>query len=263
MKTHFTSYIVLLCALAGAFFLNAGCAGSVAQAETVEPGASAMPLPGYTPIEEGPLEFADAASARAWMSHSPDSAKYAGGILPQMATDALDYCTRLLNSAHDRFIVVDKDRMKVVLFDRYGRPEAEYGMACALNYGTKHRRSDMRTPEGFFTVKKIQDSTDWLYTDDNGVTSPKKGQYGPRFIRLDTPVTSSIGIHGTCAPWSIGKRRSHGCIRLRNDDLLDLAARVEPGMAVIVSPSRRDMAVNHREGYDVESVSTLPDHHNS
>lgn len=211
-------------------------------------------------IEQEPepdLEFANAASARAYMRHSADSDKYAAGILPQMAGESLNYTTKLLNSKYDKFIIVDKGRMKVVLYDRYGRELKSYGMACAVNYGTKHKRSDMRTPEGFFSVKRIQNSTDWLYTDDNGVTSPKKGQYGPRFIRLDTPVTGSIGIHGTCAPWSIGGRRSHGCIRIKNEDILELAELVEPGMPVIVSPGKRDMAVNLQEGVTVEHVSTL------
>lgn len=206
---------------------------------------------------EPDLEFANAASARAYMRHSADSDKYASGILPQMADESLNYTTKLLNSKYDNFIIVDKGRMKVVLYDRYGREVKTYGMACAVNYGTKHKRSDMRTPEGFFSIKRIQNSTDWLYTDDNGVTSPKKGQYGPRFIRLDTPVTGSIGIHGTCAPWSIGGRRSHGCIRIKNEDILELSELVEPGMPVIVSPGKRDMAVNRQEGVTVEHVSTL------
>lgn len=276
MKTHYPysliiSGIILLIAAVGS------CLHAPVSAENIEPqplnidslvNQRYIPLPATVQataegqkneIEEPQpeLEFANAASARAYMRHSADSDKYAAGILPQMADESLDYTTKLLNSKYDSFIIVDKGRMKVVLYDRYGREKKTYGMACAVNYGTKHKRSDMRTPEGFFSVKRIQDSTDWLYTDDNGVTSPKKGQYGPRFIRLDTPVTGSIGIHGTCAPWSIGGRRSHGCIRIKNEDILELAELVEPGMPVIVSPGKRDMAVNREEGVKVEHVSTL------
>ena len=70
---------------------------------------------------EPDLEFANAASARAYMRHSADSDKYASGILPQMADESLNYTTKLLNSKYDNFIIVDKGRMKVVLYDRYGR----------------------------------------------------------------------------------------------------------------------------------------------
>jgi len=37
------------------------------------------------------------------------------------------------------------------------------------------------------------------------------------------------GIHGTNRPRSIGKAASHGCIRMRNQDVEDLFARVEVG----------------------------------
>ena len=41
-------------------------------------------------------------------------------------------------------------------------------------------------------------------------------------------------IHGTTQPWSIGKAVSSGCIRMMNDEVIDLFNRVEVGAAVIV-----------------------------
>ena len=41
-------------------------------------------------------------------------------------------------------------------------------------------------------------------------------------------------IHGTNAPWSIGRAVSSGCIRLRNEDVIDLYNRVKVGAKVIV-----------------------------
>ena len=41
-------------------------------------------------------------------------------------------------------------------------------------------------------------------------------------------------IHGTNAPWSIGSAVSSGCIRLRNEDVVDLYDRVNVGTRVIV-----------------------------
>lgn len=210
------------------------------------------------PVEDPELHFDSADEALAYMKESGHWEEYEKGILPQMAEDELDYATRLINNDHDGFVVVDKGRMKVIMFDKYGVEEAAFGMACAKNYGTKHKRSDLRTPEGFFSVKKIQNSTAWHYVDDDGVVSDKTGEYGPRFIRLNTPVTNSIGIHGTCAPWSIGGRRSHGCIRIANENIMKLVEMVDSGMPVIVTPGRRDMAVNKKEGYDIPSISTIP-----
>lgn len=41
-------------------------------------------------------------------------------------------------------------------------------------------------------------------------------------------------IHGTNAPWSIGSAVSSGCIRMRNEDVIDLYDRVPQGTKVIV-----------------------------
>ena len=44
-------------------------------------------------------------------------------------------------------------------------------------------------------------------------------------------------IHGTNEPWSIGHAVSSGCIRLLNQDIIDLYDRVPEGTRVIVLPS--------------------------
>lgn len=206
---------------------------------------------------EKPLNFASAKEALEYMKESDHWEEYSHGILPQMTEDALDYATKLLNSKHDGFIVVDKGRMKVIKFDKYGVELISFGMACAKNYGTKHKGWDCRTPEGFFSVKKVQNSESWHYVDENGVESPKTGEFGPRFIRLNTPITNSIGIHGTSAPWSIGGRRSHGCIRLNNENIMKLVEMVDSGMPVIITPGKKDMAVNRAEGYNIPAIKTV------
>ena len=42
-------------------------------------------------------------------------------------------------------------------------------------------------------------------------------------------------IHGTSQPWTIGTRVSSGCIRLTNEDVIDLYQRAKVGAKVIVS----------------------------
>jgi len=42
-------------------------------------------------------------------------------------------------------------------------------------------------------------------------------------------------IHGTNQPWSIGQAVSSGCIRMRNEDVIDLYERVGVGTKVVVS----------------------------
>lgn len=193
-----------------------------------------------------------------YMEESPDAEKYASGILYRMAEDSPEYTRKLLNSSYSHFIIVDKQAMELALFDRYGREELRYGIACGKNFGSKAKKGDCRTSEGFFSAEGIYDSTDWLYTDDNGRTSKKKGQFGPRFVRLKIPGTTAIGIHGTCAPGSIGRRASHGCIRVKNNNILELVKHVTVGMPIIVSPSDRDVKVNNNEGRYIAQVTINP-----
>lgn len=117
-------------------------------------------------------------------------------------------------------------------------------MACGKNYGHKRQKADCRTPEGFFRCGGVFNSTDWLYTNDYGVTSPVRGQFGPRFIR----VCPQIGIHGTGARYSIGRRCSHGCIRIQNENIMILHKYAEKGMPIIVNPGPNDAKANKKNG---------------
>ena len=237
--------------------IQTGVADSVIEVEeTLIPDTAVVIEEEIPPRVATNHKFATAEKAIEFMKNSGDWDKYSEGIIPQMAEDCLEYAQKLINSPYDRFIVVDKHRMYVILFDKYGREEKSYCMACAKNYGSKHKKADSRTPEGFFSAQGVYDSTDWLFRDDNGKLSRKRGQFGPRFIRLRTPVTSQIGIHGTCAPKSIGSRCSHGCIRITNEQILELVEFVEVGMPIIVSPSLKDTEVNKAEGYDIPWIST-------
>jgi lipoprotein-anchoring transpeptidase ErfK/SrfK len=47
--------------------------------------------------------------------------------------------------------------------------------------------------------------------------------------------SSAYRIHGTDAPWTIGTSVSKGCIRMYNQDVLDLYPRVSIGAIVMVT----------------------------
>ena len=189
--------------------------------------------------------------AMAFMRESSNWEEYKRGIIPTIAEQEPQYAMKLVASTHPYFVIVDKSSMYVILYNRVGVEQERYKMCCSKKYGTKHAKRDNRTPEGFFKAGLTHDSTDWLYTDDDGKTSKIKGQFGPRFIRVTNPVSSQIGIHGTCAPWSLGTRSSHGCIRIHNDNIMKLVEYVTPGTPIIINPGRKDKEVNDEEGYDV------------
>jgi lipoprotein-anchoring transpeptidase ErfK/SrfK len=52
-------------------------------------------------------------------------------------------------------------------------------------------------------------------------------------------------IHGTNAPNSIGQHMSSGCIRMLNQDVIDLYSRVQIGAKVIVLPDRQSSQISH------------------
>ncbi|MBQ2046231.1 MAG: L,D-transpeptidase family protein [Muribaculaceae bacterium] len=189
-----------------------------------------------------------------YMKISDDWDKYAEGILPNLVEQHLPYAQRLINNNYDNFIIVDKNTMMVILYDKFGRRKLNFKMACGRNYGHKQKKADCRTPEGYFLCGGRFDSTDWLYTDDYGYTSPIKGQFGPRFIR----VTTQIGIHGTNARYSIGRRCSHGCIRIQNEEILYLYKFAKKGMPIIVNPGKKDVETNQKAQIDKPAL-ILPD----
>jgi lipoprotein-anchoring transpeptidase ErfK/SrfK len=56
---------------------------------------------------------------------------------------------------------------------------------------------------------------------------------GARALYLGTTL---YRIHGTTEPWKIGAAASAGCIRMENDDVIDLYNRTRIGATVIVQP---------------------------
>lgn len=101
--------------------------------------------------------------------------------------------------------------------------------------GDKQKVGDMRTPEGAFTIQEFNNSKSWTHDFGDG-KGQIAGAYGPWFIRLKTPGWQGIGIHGTHDPDSIGTKASEGCIRMRNQDLVELKAQAKKGMKVVIEP---------------------------
>ena len=71
-----------------------------------------------------------------------------------------------------------------------------------------------------------------------------KGRYLPTYLAggIENPLgaralylgTTEYRIHGTNQPWTIGGAVSSGCIRMRNEDVVDLYERVDVGTTVVV-----------------------------
>ncbi len=87
------------------------------------------------------------------------------------------------------------------------------------------------TPSGIYTIKrKVEDPA--LYWEGEYIQplSPING-LGKWWLELSNP---QYGIHGTNKPWEIGKRISHGCIRMFNEDVTLLQSLVPIGTRVVI-----------------------------
>ena len=124
--------------------------------------------------------------------------------------------------------VVDGDTLKRV----------HYPVCVGKMKGQKQKKGDMKTPEctpeNPFVITEIVDASTWHHDFGDGRGSILS--YGHWFMRLKTPGFSGIGIHGsTNNEESVPGRGSEGCIRLRDDDLIQLKENYAfVGMRVVI-----------------------------
>ena len=130
-------------------------------------------------------------------------------------------------------IVVSKKEMTLTVYNDSNSILLKTKISCGKNFGNKTRRGDNKTPEGTFKINMIQPSSQWTWDFKDG-KGKIKGAYGPYFLRLKTPITTMIGIHGTCYPELIGTRTSSGCVRIHNDEMLKLVKLVKVGTNVTI-----------------------------
>ena len=137
------------------------------------------------------------------------------------------------------YIVINKSEYTLTLF-RDTTVVKVYPCAVGKNKGDKLRRWDYCTPEGNFYVESIEKSSSWAHDFRGDGKGLIRGAYGPWFFRLHTgSETTNTGlswtgyaIHGTHDPSSIGKNASEGCIRLKNEDILDIKQFIQVGIPV-------------------------------
>ena len=129
------------------------------------------------------------------------------------------------------WIKIDKSRLQLTL--RRGKNEIlkRYPVALGRGNGVKKNIMDMITPAGVFKIWRVlQDATQLVYDPKafGEPGEPQKGAYGAKLIAFYNPW--DIALHGTNLPNSIGKRVTHGCIRMHNQDIIELSKSVRPGM---------------------------------
>ena len=72
----------------------------------------------------------------------------------------------------------------------------------------------------------------WFYKGEAIAPDDPRNALGPRWMGLGKP---QYGIHGTIHPELIGQQVSHGCIRMRNEDVIELYKIVPIGTDVKIA----------------------------
>jgi lipoprotein-anchoring transpeptidase ErfK/SrfK len=113
------------------------------------------------------------------------------------------------------------------------------GGGRALRYGIGVGRPGF-TWAGVHSVTNKREWPDWTPPDDMLKRRPdlprhmEGGPENPLGARAMYLGSTLYRIHGSNEPWTIGTAVSSGCIRMRNEDVIDLYDRVKVGAKVVV-----------------------------
>lgn len=115
------------------------------------------------------------------------------------------------------------------------------GNGKAIQYGIAVGSTAGRQWKGKSYISRKRPNPIWIPTASILRENPKMprvykpGPRNPLGVRaMNLGGTPTLRIHGTNAPWSIGRAASHGCYRMRNVDVLDLYERVKVGTKVLI-----------------------------
>ena len=135
-----------------------------------------------------------------------------------------------LARAYGTVITIDRNNFKLRLFKR---------LKFSKSYGVAVGQPAYPTPTGRFQISNKQVNPAWTAPNSPwagelaGTTTPGGSASNPLRARW-MGIAGGVGIHGTSQEYSIGSRASHGCIRMRVADVIDLYRRVPVGTPVLI-----------------------------
>jgi lipoprotein-anchoring transpeptidase ErfK/SrfK len=122
----------------------------------------------------------------------------------------------------------------------------------AMRYGVGVGKEEAFNFQGEAIIARKAEWPHWTPTPDMMKRDPKR--YGRLANGMDGGAGNPLGpralylyrdgqdtyyrLHGTVEPWTIGTMVSSGCVRLMNQDIIDLYSRVPVGTRVVVLPGR-------------------------
>jgi len=114
------------------------------------------------------------------------------------------------------------------------------------------------TPTGHYQIHSVIFNPNWYNGAIVGTAQQRRTPPGPGnpMGKAKIHFSKNYYLHGTPHPWSVGQAISHGCLRLENRDVLDLARRLMADNAPVdfasveqtldaAPPEPREVALNH------------------
>ncbi len=194
-----------------------------------------------------------AGAALLWVSFASAAAAQVLGYAPAQSSFPRDYVTNSTAPADDGRALPERLRRALVHLDTGAAPGTVIidtanttlyyvlGQGRAIRYGVGVGR-DGFTWSGVQAISRKAEWPDWYPPAKMIARQP----YLPRFVaggpgnplgaRAMYLGASEYRIHGTNDPSTIGKFVSSGCIRMTNEDVIDLFGRVDIGTRVVVLP---------------------------
>ena len=131
--------------------------------------------------------------------------------------------------AYDQVLLLRNGENKLYLYQD-GEITHSYSVAPGL--------PEYPTPSGLFEVTEKRYMPTWVNPDPDGWGKDLPKQIGPgpdnplglRALNWSAPA---IRFHGTTATYSLGYNASHGCVRMSNNDVIELYDMVDVGTPIV------------------------------
>jgi L,D-transpeptidase ErfK/SrfK len=129
------------------------------------------------------------------------------------------------------------DEIHLVVKLRAKRVYVYRGLEIIATYPIAVGKPGWETPKGTYRVYEQEQNPIFKSFKTGRIINPgPENPLGPRWIGIWTDGKTRLGFHGTNQPELIGKAVSHGCIRMRNQDVMALYDKVKVGTIVEVEP---------------------------
>ncbi|NEX44727.1 L,D-transpeptidase [Pseudotabrizicola algicola] len=215
-----------------AFTVSAGLAACVPTTTTSTASTTATPAPASVPQEGIYLATSDNGIAIPAIDTAKVPAQFQRQIVDFPSTEAPG--TVIINPATKHLYFITGNNKAI----RYGISVGAAGFEWSGQALVTNRRQWPTWTPPKEMIERKPELAKWEKGQPGGPTNP----LGARALYLTTNgVDYGYRIHGTPDWWSIGKNASSGCIRMINQDVMDLYNRVPDGAKVIVLTAKGEM----------------------